>query len=174
MIDDEAWIQQYDVTENPMQDFSDATTNNRKRLQEMTITGTLTSALAIPLVGSIGAFSISGVRFDFLKLANLEQIADRKEPILVTTPRRSMAKAFITSISPPWNPEDGNNTIVTITLREARIVNPLIALSAIADVAESTTGNNAATNVGAQAPEPVGAVPTLSPIPGVAPSLAPF
>ena len=54
------------------------------------------------------------------------------------------------SIDRSWSPDVGENTIVTISLVEARIVNPLSAESVVPDVAASETGNNSATSIGNQ------------------------
>ncbi len=158
MVDSEDVELSYQVTENPLQDFTTATSNVHRALKRMTLSGTLISGIDLPLIGATGLGGIpgfgGGLRADLLRLAKLEEIADRREPIMVVTPRRSFPTAFIESISPSWTPDQGDNTLVTITIVEARIVSPLTGAT-VPDVAGSATGNNAPTGAGAQAPTPV-------------------
>jgi len=152
MVDAEDLSRSYQVTTNALQDFTSATSNVHRDLIRLTVSGTLISSINLPLIGSVG---FAGLRFDFLKFSNLETIADRREPIMVVTPRVSMAKAFIESVSRSWTPDLGENTLVTVSLVEARIVNPLSADAAVPDVFGSNTGNNAIAAAGAQSPTPV-------------------
>jgi len=122
MVDAEDLSRSYQITTNALQDFTSATSNVHRDLIRLTVSGTLISSINLPLIGSVG---FAGLRFDFLKFSNLETIADRREPIMVVTPRVSMAKAFIESVSRSWTPDLGENTLVTVSLVEARIVNPL-------------------------------------------------
>ncbi len=174
MVDSEDVERTYSVTTNALQDLTSATSNVHRDLIRLTVSGTLISGIDLPFVGSVGPGGIpgfgGGLRADLLKVANLEAIADRREPIMVITPRVSLAKAFIESVSRSWNPDTGENTLLTIGFVEARIVNPLSADAAVPDVAGSFTGNNATAPAGAQAPLPV---VTQSIIPGTAPGVAP-
>jgi len=164
MVDTESMLQSYQITQNAMQDFQSASTNRHKNLDIMTLTGTLTSAATLvdafetlrkgPIL-SLKEAIFSGLRTDLAKLANLRVLADRDEPIMVVTPRESLAKAFIESITTTWNPEVADNTLVSITLIEARIVNPFFADAVVGDLAASETGNNSVTSGGSQSPTPV-------------------
>lgn len=179
MIDNESPTRNYSVTENPLQDLSSASSNVHKELETMSIVGTLTGTFNIPFVGTVGGPPAipgfgGGLRLDLLKLANLEHLADRREPLMVVTPRKSMPKAFISSITPSWDPESGENTIVTIGLVEARIVNPLSAEQVVPDVETLVTGNNAQQGAGAQSPAPVDTQTVTEPlVQGQAPLVSP-
>jgi hypothetical protein len=159
MIDQEDFDLSFLVTENALQDFSSAQSNIHQNLDRMTVSGTLISSINLPLLGSVGTAGIPGFgggqRLDLTKYENLKELARRRRPIMVVTPRESMPKAFIGRISKSWNPATGDNTIITVDLVEARIVNPLLSSSAIPDVANSATGNNATTQAGTQSPNPV-------------------
>ena len=154
MIDSESSPDEYDVTENPLQDFSSATSNVHQNLKRMEIVGTLVSSINLGLIGSVGIGNLPGqaspLRKDLQVLNNLRALAERREPIMVVTPRNSMPLAFITRIDDNWTPDLGENTIVSISLKEARIVDPLTANSILQDVANSFTGNNARNPAGGQ------------------------
>ena len=71
-------------------------------------------------------------------------------------------------------PDVGDNTLVTITIVEARIVNPLLAEAVVPDVGSSYTRNNAVTSAGAQAGATVETQSvTQSATAGVAPTVVP-
>lgn len=177
MIDSESAPRVYTTTIHPMQDFTSATTNIHKEPTTVEVTGTLISSINLGLIGSVGLGALPGVssalRPDLIAIQNLETLADRREIIMYVSPRVSLPKAFITSITPIWDPTLGENTMVTIGLIEARIVDPLSATSAVLDVANSLTGNNAAVPAGAQSGAPVSTqAVNNSPVQGVAPSIS--
>jgi len=166
VVDSEDTEQAYDITENALQDFSSASTNAHRALRRITISGTLVSSLD----GGMGLRPQSPTfRADLRRLAVLEAMAEAREPVMFISPRVSMARCFIGSIARSWNPELGDNSLVTISLVEARIVSPLVALAIAPDVAASATGNNAATQAGTQTTTPVAAPGASSPGFGVAP-----
>lgn len=167
MIDSEDVDRSYMVTTNALQDFTSATSNVHKNPERLSLSGTLVSTVDTPGVGSVG---FVGLRADLIRVANLEELADRREPILVITPRVSIPRAFIESISKSWNPDQGENTLITISLVEARIVSPLTAGGVVPDVGASATGNNSITQAGSQAAP---TVQTQSTTPGAAPGAAP-
>lgn len=178
MVDSEDVELSFEVTTNALQDFRDATSNVHKSLDRMTISGTLVSSIDLALIGSVGTGGIPGIggglRADLLRLENLEAMANRREPVMVVTPRRSFARAIIESVSPSWTPDTGDNMLVTISIVEARIVSPLTG-TIVPDVAGSTTGNNAVASVGAQAPAPVTTQLVTPPaVPGLSPTVIPF
>lgn len=178
MVDSEDVQRNYLVTTNALQDFTNAQSNVHKDLIRMTFSGTLIGGIDIPLIGSVGLGGIpgfgGGLRSDLLKLTNLENLADRREPVMVVSPRVDLPKAFIESIARSWNPDVGDNSLVTVTVVEARIVNPLIAASVVPDVEASFTGNNSVTQAGAQSPAPVQTQSvTQSGTVGVAPGVIP-
>ncbi len=164
------------ITTNALQDFTSAQSNSHKEPVRITVSGILISSIDLGLVGSVGIAGIpgfgGGLRADLLKIDNLERLADRREPIMYVSPRIDMPKAFIESVSRSWDPGLGDNTIVTVSLVEARIVNPLIGDSAVPDVEASATGNNAVVGTGAQGGAPVETQSVVnSPTVGVAPTV---
>lgn len=167
MVDSEDVERSYSVTMNALQDFTSATSNVHKNPGRITVSGTLVSSVDLALAGSVG---FAGLRADLIRVANLEELADARQPIMVVSPRVSMARAFIESISRSWNPDQGENTLITVALVEARIVSPLTANEVIADVAASATGNNSTTQAGSQAAP---TVQTQTLVPGAAPGLPP-
>ena len=167
MVDSEDVERSYNVTMNALQDFTSATSNVHKNPERITVSGTLVSSVDLALAGSVG---FAGLRADLIRVANLEELADARQPIMVVSPRVSMARAFIESISRSWNPDQGENTLITVALVEARIVSPLTANEVIPDVSASATGNNATTQAGSQAAP---TVQTQTLVPGAAPGLPP-
>ncbi len=169
----------YTVTTHALQDFSDATTNVHKELQRVTVSGIVSATLDIYLVGSAGVPGVpgfgGGFRGDLIKLENLRRIADRREPVMYVSPRRSLAAALIEDIGESWTSESGEMTQVTFSLVEARIVNPLAANEAIPDVANSATGNN---EIAAQGRQAVKNITTQTVTPpgayGLPPTVIPF
>jgi hypothetical protein len=159
VTDSEDESNNYTVTNNALQDFTDASSNVHKELEEVTFSGTLVSSIDLGPLGSVGTGGVPGfggsLRADLLRYANLKALADAREPILVVSPRISKPRMLITFLGRSWSPDLGENTLVTITVREARIVNPLDLQPSVPDVANSFTGNNSAASVGTQAPAPV-------------------
>ncbi len=167
MIDSEDVDRSYMVTMNALQDFTSATSNVHKNPERLTLSGTLVSSVGLALAGSVG---FAGLRADLIRVANLEELADARQPIMVVTPRISMPRAFIESISRSWNPDQGENTLITISLVEARVVSPVTADNVIPDVESSATGNNRTTEAGNQA---AATVQTQTVTPGATPGAAP-
>jgi hypothetical protein len=147
----------YDVTQNAMQDATDAASNVHKRPEELSLTGVLVSGIDFGPLGAAGAPSPlgAGLRMDLVKLRNLRQLADRREVLMVVTPRGSLPMAFVTAISESWTNESGHISLISINFREARIVNPLAPTQAVPDVAGLEPGNNSMTDVGSQTGAPV-------------------
>lgn len=149
MIDNEQIDLSFDVTENALQDFTDVASNVRRRLERMTITGTLSAAPPFTPVGLPPPPIPRGVRLDLLRVSNLRNLARQRLPILVVTPRFSLARAFIESVGQPWSPDNGESTIVTIALREARLVSPITAPIG-QDFPAQAPGNNQSSGGGQQ------------------------
>jgi hypothetical protein len=168
IVDSEQLISECDVTQHPVQDFLDVVSHVHKRLEVLTVSGTLGAALkSLPFDGPVppGAFA----RLDLLRIRNLRRIQDSRAPVMVVTPRNALARAFIASVNPQWGSSDGEQTIVTMTFVEARMVSPLLGAEVAPDYPAQEAGNNAASG-GGQAPTATadgGA--TASPTPGVAP-----
>lgn len=160
LVESETRTASYSTTDNALQDFTSATSNVHKELETMDVTGLLISSIDIPFIGSLGTPGIPGgfggsLRADLLKIENLRGIAAEKKPVMVVTPRKSFARAFITSISDSWTTDDGENTVVSISFKEARIVSPLQAGSTVPDVASLSNGNVSAQGLGGQAPQAI-------------------
>lgn len=147
------------ITKNALQDLTSAQSNDHQELKRITVSGIAISSIDLGIVGSVGVAGVpgfgGGLRADLIKADNLIRLAERREPIMYVSPRIDMAKAFIENITQSWTPTLGDNTVLTISLVEARIVNPLIGVSTDPDLAASATGNNAPANAGAQGGTPV-------------------
>lgn len=173
MIDGESKTCEYDATEHAIQDTmaSDIISHVRKRLKSITISGTLNAMppmLPAPVPNPPAAFA----RFDLLRMRNLEAIADTRQLVMVTTPRVSLARAFIVSLAQSWSPSDGESLNVSITFREARVVSALLASAVSPDFPSQVPGNNAASSGGQSVASPVSNVTvTPSATPGVAPKI---
>lgn len=144
MVDQENHVQNYTVTRNVLQDFQDTTPNVHREPIEATITGTLTA------VGPVMQVPTFGFRFDLLRIWQLEQMAEKRRPIMVVSPRISLASAFISSISRPWTPRDGRSTVVTVNLVEARIISPT-DVAALPDTTNLEAGDVQSTGASSQA-----------------------
>jgi hypothetical protein len=178
MVDSESAPEEFEVTENPMQDFTSATSNVHILPRRIEVVGTLISSINLGLITSVGIGTLPGTpapfRPDLQMLENLRVLARRREPIMYVSPRENLPLAFITRIDPPWSTEIGENTIVTVSLLEARIVNPLTAQAIVPDVASSFTGNNQKTGAGSQSGTPLETQDVQAPVaPGGAPNVVP-
>ncbi len=174
VVDSEAFSRAYTVTTNPLQDFTSATSNVHKDLMRITLSGTLISSIDVPFVGSIGVPGIpggfgGGLRADLLKIRTLEAIADERRPVMIVSPRVSLARAFIESVDTNWSPDVGENTQVSISFVEARIVSPLLAQNVPQDVGALANGNADVSSLGGQAPKAIGATASSSNVPGLPP-----
>ena len=168
MVDGETATYEYDVTEHAIQAFVDVTTNVHKRLEMITITGTLG---AMPPLLPMGAVPTPpGLRLDLIRVANLKSIADQRSPIMLVTPRVGLAKAFITTIQQVWSPPSGDSTVVTLTVKEARIVSIITGDLIAPDYPSQAPGNNAASGGGQASTTPAGETATPSGTTGVPPS----
>lgn len=173
MIDNEQIQHEYVVTDHPLQDVGDATVNVHRRLRKLTVSGKLSAQLAqspvIPLPLPPIPNPLGILRIDLIRLQNLQNLADQRQPVMVVTPRYSMAKALIESIQREWGPSDGESANCTVTFKEARIIAPTFGAPLSSDFSAQVPGNNAAVG-GGQAPSAVSGVSAApSPVPGGAP-----
>lgn len=151
MVDQETYTQAYEVTRNVLQDFTDTTPNVHRAPIELSITGTFTAVGPLSPVGQPPTF---GFRFDLFRMAQLERMAEERRPIMVVTPRVSLATAFVQGIQRPWAPADGESTLVTISVIEARIIRPddVVALPDTVNMSagdvQTTTGGSAGSTQG--------------------------
>ncbi len=180
VVDSESYSISVDVTQNALQDFSNASTNAHLNLDTMTVSGTWVSSIDLGPLGSIGlpnlpTFGLQLLRTDLTNKQFLEAMIRRREPVMVVTPRRSMPKAFMTELSEEWDPSTGENTLLTISLMEARIVSPLPGSELVPDVGTLAAGSVVGSNAGSQAAQPVSTPPAAPPpAPGAAPLLGPI
>jgi hypothetical protein len=170
MIDSESETIDFDVTEHAVQSFLDITANIRERLRTLTITGTLGATPPLVLHAPIpvpGSFA----RLDLLRIENLKNLAAKREPIMVVTPRVSFPSCAIVSVNPTWNPGLGESSQCSVTLREVRLISPILG-TLQADFPAQAPGNNAAAGGGQSATSTTthsgtkGAVDALPPGPG--------
>jgi hypothetical protein len=156
MIDAETSPTSYTVTQNPLQDLTDATTNNYRNPSRLSLTGTWSSIETIGSIATGGALPFSNERRrDLLRLDQLKAMAEQRRPIMVATPRTVLPTAFIESITDDWTPDLSENTVVRVELIEARIVTPLTSNAVLPDVAASATGNNVPSSAGNQSGAPI-------------------
>ena len=169
MVDSESVTYTYTKTNHPVQDFFDITSHVKKNLERVTISGTLGALL--PLVPApIPTFGLapppppvpgSLLRLDLIRIANLKNIADARQPIMVVTPRVGMARGIITMLQPRWGPDDGESSTVSITVEEIRRVSPIIGTPSV-DYPAQTSGNNASSGGGQTASKASGGTSTLA------------
>lgn len=189
LVDNESYTCDYDTTEHSIQSVLEITSHVRKRLRSISIVGRLTPlpppfvtsgsgvlpGLPIPIGAGLDAPNVAptppGLRLDLVCFRNLEAIADSKRPVMVITPRVGLAKAIITSLSQLWTPKDGESIVVSISVREARLVSPITGDVVAPDFPSQAPGNNASTGGGTQAPSTVPSSATPSTTPGVSPSM---
>jgi hypothetical protein len=189
MVDNEQGIYDYDVVEHPIQDLIDVTTHVHRRLERITVTGTMSGMGPLglippppvtppvitppPLPLGIQAPSLGSVsRLDLIRVRNLKRMAATRSPVMVVTPRLGLARAFITSITPGWAPDDGESSILTVSFKELRFVTAIMGELA-ADYAEQTPGNNVASGGGQAATTASGESATASGVTGVPPTGGP-
>lgn len=142
-IEADSYVESFRVTQNTMQDLTDTTSHVQADLRALSVTGVFAAAgvygSAIPGAPTTGLVRLG--RFDLVRYENLKRIARAGRPVMVATPRHSLARAFITSIPSNWTPADGDSLPVTITFLEARVARSG-TISAYADVESMATGNN--------------------------------
>lgn len=152
VITQEQKTSNYRVTRNTLQDMTDTTPNNHRELEVINVSGVLSSMGPLTVAGGPPPATF-GFRLDLQRINNLERLAAERRPVMVVTPRVSLASAFITSISRPWTPANGESTPVTITFMETRVLGVGQAIAALADTDSLAAGNTASTGGGTQAPQ---------------------
>lgn len=152
MVDGETATWEYDVTEHAVQSFLDITTNVHKRLERLTVTGTLAAQPADPPFDILQAPAPGFlVRTDLMRMKNLKRMADQRMPVMVVTPRVRLARGIFTSIGQVWGPDDGESIGCTLVFKEARLVSPLTGDLVSPDFPEQEAGNNVASGGGQSA-----------------------
>lgn len=150
VIESEGYSANYSVTDNALQDFSDASTHVHKELRTLTVSGVLSSVLqtgasVAPPLGAVP--TVNPTRADLERLSNLENMSDELVPVGVYTPRFAIPQAFITSVSSSWDPGLSKNLRITISFKEARIIAPN-QNEELPNYDASVTGNNASAGGG--------------------------
>lgn len=171
VVDNEDVTVNYTVTQNTLQDFSNATTNVHRELRRFSITGVMGSTIdprSFLGAGAVAAASTFRKRLDLVRIKNFYTLADRGEPVMAITPRFSLAQCFIESISRPWSPEIGPNTELSVSFVEARILSPSQG-AALPDYAAQLPGNATPGGGGNQSGFPSITAETASSTPGLAP-----
>lgn len=153
IIDSESQDFTYSVTQNALQDLTDATSNVHRELRRISITGTLSDTIQVSQSIPFGGGSPPVLRYDILRMKNLVAIADQRQPVMVVTPRGSLPKAFIENINIPWTPENGYSTVCNVSFVEARVVSPLTG-ALLPDYSAQLPGKNADSGGGQQAAQP--------------------
>jgi hypothetical protein len=157
----------YTITRHAIQALVDVTTHRKRDLQRLSVSGVISAAPPFSLVNA-PAPPTFGFRLDLLRLSMLQRIADRHEPVMVITPRHSLALAWIVSLRSPWTPAAGRSTPIALQFLECRIASPSLT-AAIKDLDQLEPGNTSATSGGEQAGTEVNADST----PGETSQLAP-
>lgn len=92
-----------------------------------------------------------------------------RQPLMVVTPRNSMAKAFLFEVSDTWSVGQGKQTAMTLSFLEARVVSPILLDQVEQDYPAQAPGNNAITSGGKAPTSALDIGATASPTPGVSP-----
>lgn len=170
IVDSEQMASECDVTAHPVQDFFDVTSHVHKRLDMLNITGTLGAGLKpLPFQGPSAPSAFA--RLDLLRVKNLRALQASRAPLMVVTPRNSLAKCFLASVVPSWTSADGERTTISLGFIEARLVSPLVGEAIVPDFPEQSAGNNAASGGGQAQTAPVGVEGFSDGTPGVAPDV---
>jgi hypothetical protein len=169
LVDNEDVSVNYTVTENTLQDFSNATSNVHRNLRRFTITGIMGSTIDVrSFIGTGDILKARLKRLDLVRIENLYKIADRGEPVMAITPRFSLKQCFIESINRPWSPDIGPNTELTVSFVEARILGPELGVG-LPDYDSQLPGNGTQAGGGNVAGFPSITSETASTTPGLAP-----
>jgi hypothetical protein len=148
-IDSENYQVNYRVTQHTLQDLTDTTSHVYRELIKLTVVGVF--GAAGPMGIGSGIAPSSGLarlaRLDLLRYRNLKNLADQRRPVMVVTPRCSLARCFITGIPSNWTPSDGDSLPITLSFTEARVMRSE-SIAAFQDVDSLATGNNASTGGG--------------------------
>lgn len=144
-VSSEQHVETFRVTQNTMQDLTDATTHVRPELRRLTIVGVFAAGgihgSQIPGLPTSGLVRLG--RFDLIRFGNLQTIARERRPVLVATPRFTLARAFIEALPASWTPADGDSMPITISFVQARVPRAG-SIASFADVDAMACGNNSA------------------------------
>ena len=155
VITSESYSKTFDVTDNPLQDFSFATSNIRAAPRIMSVSGIMSSIIQTGLssIPFQGIPTPNNSRADLVRFQNLENLANQRMPVGVYTPRHAFPTCAITSISADWDPDTGRNTRITVSFKEIVIVSPFTGLF-VPDYTASVASNNSTVGGGQQTAQP--------------------
>lgn len=169
VVDNEQLQSRARVTQHPVQDFLDVTSNVHIELEVLSVSGVLGASLKqLPFGGPTppGAFA----RLDLLRVGNLKKLQRARQPLMVVTPRQALARCFLADLVTQWATADGEQTQVQLTFIEARIASPIMGSDVAQDYPEQTPGANAKTGGGHAPTTAAQGGATADPTPGVAPA----
>lgn len=180
IVESEQYQSECEITQHAIQDFLDTISHVHVRLDVLTVNGTLGAGLkpmpalpgpglpgpGIPSPAIPGAFA----RLDLLRVKNLRRLQKARVPLMVVTPRDSLAKCFLATVASSYAKDDGDQTTVTLVFIEARVVSPLLGAEVAPDYPAQAAGNNAASGGGQAATTTVDAGATAPSAPGAAPT----
>lgn len=124
------WQRSTSAAEAPLPADQAVTYTTRRQPRTVSYTCLLTDhVLEAP-----GASGYTGIRRSFDLLAGLQQWQQDRAIVAVVSPIEIIETAYISEMSVPRTPEDGNSIVVNLTLREIRTYQ-LARLASIDDVA---------------------------------------
>lgn len=160
MISSENSETRTDASEYPIEDYADAVIGTIRRPQTLSLGLVFSSSLPIPLVGGGGGSALAtaaqtiygddGARPDLIQVASLRAMQQRGEPVALLTPRHSMSRVMIVSVSSSWAPGQGERINVGLQVREARILDGASLADEGPDVGSLEAGNFGQSSAGFQ------------------------
>jgi len=172
-VETESYDRTYTVTQHAIQSVGDVASHVRPELRSVTVTGVIVNELSIPFGRQVPI--VPGVRLDVFRAQNFEELAKRRALVMLVTPRIVLHRAFITGVSRPWSPDDGESSRVSVSFIEARVVSPLTGQDVIPDDPSLDSGNVRDVGGGAQQGTQIGTVnATAAPAPYTSPVISPF
>lgn len=166
----EEFLRSYSVTRHAIQNLTDVTVHRKRELQVLNVSGIISAAPAPSVTGLPLHAPTGGFRLDLLRKSMFERIADRGEPVMVITPRHSLARAWLVAMRTPWQVTDGRSTRIQLSFIEARLAQPSL-VAAIKDLDSLEPGNTTTTSAGEQAGTDVNTSATNNAVDQVAPSI---
>ena len=159
----------YRVTKRAIQKGADTTNNVFPELGRTTVNGTLISGFPLSLVG-LPVPPTFGFRRDLVQLENLRAMARQRRPVMFVSPTKSFARAFLSSIRAVSSAAQGETTVITLDVTEARIVSPLLD-TGVLDGEAQAAGKVETMNQGEQPTDGFAGTGTSSGLAGIPPGV---